>query len=95
MQQGPSGMSNTPPQLQGNNPPTSQTTTPQQTGLMMPQTNTMAMAGGQITQNVVTSSGQPGIAGVMSQAGGGMQPRIRMQVSYIKLVFHAKSFKLN
>ncbi|KAJ3657511.1 hypothetical protein Zmor_009307 [Zophobas morio] len=58
----------------GNSPVTSQTT---QQGLMM-QTNTMAIGGGQMTQNVVTSSGQPGILG-QNVPGGGMPPRIRVQ----------------
>lgn len=38
------------------NPATSQP--PNQQGIMMSQTNTMAMGGGQITQNVVTSTSQ-------------------------------------
>lgn len=91
-------MPNTPPQLQNPNTPTSQTTTQQQqqqTGLMMPQTNPMAMAGGQITQNVVTSTGQPGgggggIGGVMG-AQAGIQPRLRMQVRvYMCLILNFK-----
>lgn len=50
----------------GGNP--SQVTTQQQQqqqGLVMPQTNTMAMAGGQITQNIVTSSASPTVMGGM------------------------------
>ncbi|KAK9886904.1 hypothetical protein WA026_019161 [Henosepilachna vigintioctopunctata] len=57
------------------NPTTSQ---PGQ-GLMI-QTNPIAMGGGQITQNVVSSSGQPNVPfkNVLGQnvPGGGMQPRI-------------------
>jgi hypothetical protein len=68
-------MGGTPPQMGGANPVTSQTT---QQGLMMSQTNTMAMGGGQITQNVVTSSGQPGILG-QNVPGGAMRPTLRMQ----------------
>lgn len=46
------------PLSQGNpNPATSQPPNSQQ-GIMMSQTNTMAMGGGQITQNVVTSTSQ-------------------------------------
>lgn len=75
----------TPPQMGGaggNNPTTSQAT--QQQGLMMSQTNTLAMGGGQLTQNVVTSSGQPGILG-QQQAPPGMQTRLRMPVFYFLL----------
>lgn len=47
-----------PPLGQGSqNPATSQPPNSQQ-GIMMSQTNTMAMGGGQLTQNVVTSSSQ-------------------------------------
>lgn len=51
----------------------------------MSQTNTMAMGGGQITQNVVTSSSQPnqpGI-GVLGQQvnPATMSPRLTLQVS--------------
>lgn len=50
--------------------------------MMISQTNTLSMGGGQITQNVVTSSGQqnPGMGGVMGQnvPGVGMRPNIRM-----------------
>lgn len=60
-------MGGTPPQMGGNNPGTSQT--------MMSQTNNMALGGGQITQNIVTSSGQGGILG-QNVPGG---PRLRMQ----------------
>lgn len=78
----PCGTSQLTAQLSGANTPTSQTTTQQ--GLMMSQTNTMAMGGGQITQNVVTSTGQsgPGLGGVLGQAvnAGGMPPRVRMPV---------------
>lgn len=81
-QSGPQQLCGTPPQMAGSNTPTSQTTTQ---SLMMSQTNTMAMGGGQITQNVVTSIGQsgPGIGNVLGQPvnTGGMQPRLRMQVS--------------
>lgn len=42
------------------NPATSQPPNSQQ-GIMMSQTNTMAMGGGQITQNVVTSTSQSNI----------------------------------
>lgn len=72
------------PQMPGSNTTTSQPN-PQQ-GLMMSQTNTMAMGGGQITQNVVNSNGQPGTGlGVLGQGvpGSGMQPRIRMQVNRV------------
>lgn len=76
-------------QLSGANTPTSQTTTQQ--GLMMSQTNTMAMGGGQITQNVVTSTGQtgPGLGGVLGQAvnAGGMPPRLRMPVRVLYQYF--------
>lgn len=51
---------------------------------MVSNTNTLAMGGGQITQNVVSSTGQPvaGI-GVLGQnvPGSGMQPRMRMPVN--------------
>lgn len=76
-------MSGTPPQQLPVSNPSSQTTAQQQQGLMMSQTNTMAMGGGQITQNIVTSSSPSGagIGGVLGQnIPGGMQPRIRMQV---------------
>lgn len=69
-------MSGTPPQMGGANPVTSQTT---QQGMMLSQTNTIAMGGGQITQNVVTSSGQAGILG-QNVPGAAIQPRLRMQV---------------
>lgn len=75
-------MSGTPPQQLPVSNPSSQTTAQQQQGLMMSQTNTMAMGGGQITQNIVTSSSPSGagIGGVLGQnIPGGMQPRIRMQ----------------
>ncbi|XP_022903004.1 mediator of RNA polymerase II transcription subunit 25-like [Onthophagus taurus] len=75
-------ISGAPTQLQpGNSPVTSQST---QQGLMISQTNTMTMGGGQITQNVVPQTGQgaPGMnvlqANVVSGAPG-MPPRIRMQ----------------
>ncbi|XP_019877940.1 mediator of RNA polymerase II transcription subunit 25 isoform X2 [Aethina tumida] len=82
IQPGPNGpltMGGTPPQMGVNNPVSSQS--PQQ-GMMISQTNTLSMGGGQITQNVVTSSGQqnPGMGGVMGQnvPGVGMRPNIRM-----------------
>ncbi|XP_044255360.1 mediator of RNA polymerase II transcription subunit 25-like isoform X3 [Tribolium madens] len=59
-------MGGTPPQLGGSNPVTSQT---------MSQTNNMTLGGGQITQNIVTSSAQAGILG-QNVPGG---PRLRMQ----------------
>lgn len=68
-------------QMSGTNTSTSQTT---QQGLMISQTNAMTMGGGQITQNVVPSSGQGGgNMGVLGQPvpAGAMQPRIRMPVS--------------
>lgn len=71
---GPSG------QMPGTSTPSSQT--PQQ-GLMLSQTNTIAMGGGQLTQNVVTSSSQPGSGiGVLGPnvPGADMQTRLRMQV---------------
>lgn len=51
---------------------------------MMIQTNPIAMGGGQITQNVVSSSGQPvSFKGVLGQnvPGAGMQPRLGLGVS--------------
>lgn len=69
----------TPPQLSV--PNTSQTTTPPQS-LMMSQTNTIAMGGGQITQNIVSASSPSGagISGVLGQnIPTSMQPRLRMQ----------------
>lgn len=58
----------------------------------MSQTNTMAMGGGQITQNIVTSSSpsNTGIGGVLGQnVPNSMQPRLRIQVS-INLCFLLK-----
>lgn len=72
-------ISNAQQQLPTSNPPTSQTPGTQQQGLMMSQTNTMAMGGGQITQNIVTSSSPSG-AGLGNVIGQGV-PRIRMQVT--------------
>lgn len=83
---GPMGGGN---QLPCSNTPTSQTP-PQQQGLMMSQTNTIAMGGGQITQNVVNSNNQPGGGmGVLNQAvpGGAMQPRLRMPVISLNTLF--------
>ncbi|KAI4462701.1 mediator of rna polymerase ii transcription subunit 25 [Holotrichia oblita] len=71
-------MNATPNQMQGPNTSTSQST---QQGLMISQTNAMTMGGGQITQNVVPSTGQGGgNMGVLGQTvpAGAMQPRIRM-----------------
>lgn len=69
----------TPPQM-GANPATSQ---PGQQGMMMAQTNPIAMGGGQITQNVVSSTGQQNVPfkavqGVMGQnvPGSNMAPRM-------------------
>ncbi|XP_031341690.1 mediator of RNA polymerase II transcription subunit 25-like isoform X2 [Photinus pyralis] len=73
------GSIGTPPQLPV--PNTSQTTTQQQS-LMMSQTNTMAMGGGQITQNIVSASSPSGagLGGVLGQnIPTSMQPRLRMQ----------------
>lgn len=73
-------MSAAPTQMPGTNTSTSQTT---QQSLMISQTNAMAMGGGQITQNVVPSTGQGGgNMGVLGQSipAGAMQPRIRMPV---------------
>ncbi|XP_045479240.1 mediator of RNA polymerase II transcription subunit 25 [Harmonia axyridis] len=61
------------------NPMIANPTTSQPAQGMMIQTNPIAMGGGQITQNVVSSSGQPvSFKGVLGQnvPGGGMQPRI-------------------
>lgn len=69
-------------QLPCSNPATSQT--PPQQPLMMSQTNTIAMGGGQITQNVVNTNNQPGSGmGVLNQnvPSGAMQTRLRMPVS--------------
>lgn len=74
----PQGPIGTPPQLPSSNPTTSQPGSQQQ-GLMMSQTNTMAMGGGQITQNIVTSSSPSG-AGLGNVIGQGV-PRMRMQVN--------------
>lgn len=69
----------------GNQLPCSNTSTsqPPQQPLMMSQTNTIAMGGGQITQNVVNTNAQPGPGmGVLNQnvPGGNMPPRLRMPV---------------
>lgn len=83
MQGGPGGPSinpqvGTPPQIGGGSPATSQNTQ----NLLISQTNTIAMGGGQITQNVSTA-GQPGqgMGGIIGQSvsPGGMRPNIRMQ----------------
>ncbi|KAG5897917.1 hypothetical protein JTB14_014033 [Gonioctena quinquepunctata] len=67
----------TPPQMPGSNPATSQNN--QQN--LLP-TNSLSMGGGQITQNNVSSMGQPGqgMGGIIGQnvAPGGMRPNIRM-----------------
>lgn len=70
----------------GNQMPCANTSSPQSQpqGLMMSQTNTLAMGGGQITQNVVNTNNQPGSGmGVLNQTvpGGAMQPRLRMPVN--------------
>lgn len=68
----------TPPQMTGGNPVTSQNT---QQNLLISQTNTLSMAGGQITQNV-NSAAQPGqgMTGIITQnvSPGGMRPNMRM-----------------
>ncbi|KAJ8943634.1 hypothetical protein NQ318_005635 [Aromia moschata] len=83
-QGGPGGPSINPqvgaaPQMTGANPVTSQNT---QQNLLISQTNTLSMGGGQITQNV-NSAGQPGqsMGGIIGQnvTQGGMRPNIRMQ----------------
>lgn len=78
-------MNATPNQMQGPNTSTSQTT---QQGLMISQTNAITMGGGQITQNVVSSTGQGGgNMGVLGQTvpAGAMQPRIRMPVRFYEM----------
>ncbi|KAJ8964091.1 hypothetical protein NQ317_004944 [Molorchus minor] len=70
----------TPPQMSGANTVTSQQNQSQQ-NLLISQTNTISMGGGQITQNV-NSSGQPGqgMGGMIGQSvSPGMRPNIRMQ----------------
>lgn len=66
------------PQMSGANPITSQNN---QQNMMISPTNTLSMGGGQITQNVSTSS-QPGqgMGGIINQnvSPGGMRPNIRM-----------------
>lgn len=77
------------PMNPGNQLPCSNTSTaqtPPQQPLMMSQTNTIAMGGGQITQNVVNTNNQPGGGmGVLNQnvPGAAMQTRLRMPVSGI------------
>lgn len=78
MQGGPPGPVGTPPQMAGGNPVTSQNA---QQNLLISQTNTLSMAGGQITQNVNTPA-QPGqgMTGIITQnvSPAGMRPNIRM-----------------
>lgn len=60
-------------------PPLPQQQQPQQS-IVMPQANAMAMAGGQITQNIVTSSASPvGMGGLLGQTM--RQNTMRMHVS--------------
>lgn len=72
------GQVGTPPQMAGPNAATPQNI---QQNLLISQTNTMSMGGGQITQNV-SSTGQPGqgMAGIINQnvSPAGMRPNIRM-----------------
>nr|CAD7463059.1 unnamed protein product [Timema tahoe] len=60
---------------QGQGPQTSQANQSQQGGILMSQTNTMAMGGGQITQNVVNPGGigQQGTSAANSQNSQGQQ----------------------
>lgn len=78
MQGGPPGPVGTPPQMAGGNPVTSQNA---QQNLLISQTNTLSMGGGQITQNVNTPA-QPGqgMTGIITQnvSPAGMRPNIRM-----------------
>lgn len=68
----------TPPQMSGGNPVTSQNA---QQNLLISQTNTLSMGGGQITQNVNSSTqssqGMPGMIG-QNVSPAGMRPNIRM-----------------
>ncbi|CAG2058174.1 unnamed protein product, partial [Timema podura] len=66
---------------QGQGPQTSQANQSQQGGILMSQTNTMAMGGGQITQNVVNPGGigQQGTGATNSQNSQGQQNNDRQQ----------------
>lgn len=68
----------TPPQLSAGNPATSQNT---QQNLLISQTNTLSMGGGQITQNVNSSTqssqGLPSMIG-QNVSPAGLRPNIRM-----------------
>lgn len=67
-------------------PPPQQQQQQQQQSLVMPQANAMAMAGGQITQNIVTSSASPvGMGGLLGQTM--RQNTMRMHVSDMKMRF--------
>lgn len=69
-------------QIPGNNPSIPQPPNSQQ-GIMMSQTNPIAMGGGQITQNVVTSTSQPNQPGINVLGhqvnASNMSPRMALQ----------------